>query len=340
MNIEAYRETKHGGGKLKMKALVRLARGGDDARFEAAALFREAARAEERALRLLESPGTEVRLGVAVERCACLVAAMAPTAAAVAWGDVLLEGDRLQDDVVRAERTKLDPEYEALQRAHQKALAAAPTLRAAGFFVPAVTDKARAQRELGRLLRLFPGEVELWYMRYQATFFDKEYVDAWAAMNKIRTLEPTYPFVQGAELILVPRALPTEEAEERLDAAYSNLRRGALTVDADVFLCFALASLELAAKSSHPLLHYQRALEIAELGASAGLDATQAKSDLRVVRTVAKDLLAGRTPTLDAFYRAGRGDLVARASPEEREDPVRLLTGNMARALGPLPRAA
>lgn len=132
---------------------------------------------------------------------------------------------------------------------------------------------------------------------------------------------------------------PHKEAERRLDAAYSDLRHGAITVDADVFLCFALASLELAAKSSHPPLHYERALEIAELGIDARLDATQARPDLRVVRTVAKDLLAGRTPTLDAFYRAGRGDLVARASPEERKDPVRLLTGSM-RALGPLPRAA
>src|SRR4051812_34262423 len=128
-----------------MQGLVRLAQGGDDARFEAAALLREAARAEERALRLLESPAPEVRLGVAVERCACLVAAFAPTAAAVVWGEVLVEGDGLPEDVVRAERTKLDPRYEALQRAHLTALARAPTLRAAGFFVPAVTDKARGR---------------------------------------------------------------------------------------------------------------------------------------------------------------------------------------------------
>ena len=174
MTLEAYRETKHGGGKLKMRALVRLAQGGDDARFEAATLLREAARAEERALRLLESPAPRVRLGVAVERCACLVDALAPTAAAGAWGEVLIEGDGLADDVVRAERTKLDPQYEALQRAHQKALAGAPTLRAAGFFVPAVTDMARARREPARLLRLFPGEVKLWYTRYQAAFCAKD----------------------------------------------------------------------------------------------------------------------------------------------------------------------
>jgi hypothetical protein len=341
VTIEAYRETKYGGGKLKMKALVRLAQGGDDACFEAATLLREAARAEERALRFLESPAPEVRLGVAVERCACLVAALAPTAAAVAWGEVLIEGDDLPENVVRAERTKLDAKYEALQRAHQKALAAAPTLRAAGFFVPAVTDKARAHRELGHLLRQFPGEVELWYMRYQASFFDKDYAAAWAALTKARALEPTHPFVLGAELVLVPRALPREEAEEWLDAAYSDLRRRAVTtLDADICLCFALASLELATDSARASLHYQRALAAAELGILARLDATQAKTDLLVVRALTKDLLAGRTPTLDAFYRAGRGDLVARASPEERKDPVRILTGSMARALGPLPRAA
>jgi hypothetical protein len=177
-------------------------------------------------------------------------------------------------------------------------------------------------------------------MRYQAAFFEKDYAAAWAAMTRARALEPTHPFVQSAELVLAPRALPTEEAEERLDAAYSNLRRGPVTLDADVYLCFALASLELAVQSSRPSLHYQRALAVAELGVSARLDATQAKPDLLVVRALTTDIVGGRAPTLDAFYRAGRGDLVARASAEERKDPVRILTASMARALGPLPRAA
>ena len=86
----------------------------------------------------------------------------------------------------------------------------------------------------------------------------------------------------GLMLLLMPLALPPDEAERRLDAAYSNLRRGPATVDADVFLCFALASLELAGRSSRPPLHYQRAFEVAEVGASAGLDASQAKPHLRL----------------------------------------------------------
>lgn len=340
MILDAYRPIKSGGGKLKLRALAILAEGREDAPFEAATLLREAARAEDRALRLLTMPSAETRLGAAVERCGCLVDALAPTAAAVAWGDVLVEGDGLPEDVVRAYRAKLDPDYEALQQAHQKAITAAPLLSAACFLWPAVTDKARAHRELSRLLAQFPGEFELWYMRYQASALDKDDAAAWSALERARALEPDNQFALGAELLLVPRVLSAPDAEARLDAAYSVLRRSGAALDADACLCFALASFEIAETSERRRLHHVRALEVAELGAAAGLDSTHAKADLRVVRALASDLLAGRTPTVDAFYRAGRGDLVARATAKDRKDPVRILTRGSNRAMEGLPGAA
>jgi hypothetical protein len=340
VTIEAYRQTKSGGGKLKLKALARLAEGGPDAGFEAATLLREAARAEERALRLLATTDGETRLGAAVERCGCLVEARAPTAAAVAWGDVLVAGDDLPQDIVRAFRAKLDPAYEALQRAYRKAIAAAPTLAAVSFLWPATADKAKARRELDRLLKEFPGEFELWYLRYQAGLFERDYAAAWKALQKARALEPTNQFAIGAEMVLVPRVLKLAQAEARLDAAYGALRGMGAQLDADACLCFAVASFQIAPSSEHARRHHERALEMAELGASALLDTTHAKPDLRIVRALASDLLAGRTPTLDAFYRAGRGELVARAQAKDRKDPVRILIGAHDRSLEPLPRAA
>jgi hypothetical protein len=340
MTLDAYRQIKSGGGKLKLRALALLAEGGADAAFNAATLLREAARLEDRALRLLSTPDAEERLGVAVERCGCFVDARAPTAAAVAWGEVLVAGDALPEDVVRSYRSKLDRVYESLQRAHQRALAGAPILRAAGFLWPAARDKARAHRELEKLLVAFPGELELWYMRYQASFFDDDDPGAWAALQKARALEPDNAFAIGAELLLIPRVLSAPEAERRLDAAYSALRRVGADIEADTYLCFAVASLSMAERGEGARLHHERALEAAERGAETRLDLTRAKADLRIVRVIARDLLAGRTPTLDAFYRAGRGDLVARASADDRRNPLRILTRSFQRALEPLPRAA
>jgi tetratricopeptide (TPR) repeat protein len=249
MISEAYRQTKAGGGKLKLRALALLAEGGDEAAFEAATLLREAARAEERALRLLPIADPETRLGVAVECCGCLVDARAPRAAALAWGDVLRASEGLPDKTLRAHRAKLDPKVASLERDHERALAATPTLNAAHFLWPAVADKARAQKELDILLARFPGEVELWYTRYQASFFDKDYAAAWSALEKARALDPGKLFVLGAELLLAPRVLPVAAAEARLDAAYSMIRRAGVELDADVCLCFGIASFQLAEKS-------------------------------------------------------------------------------------------
>jgi len=340
MISDAYGRTKSAGGKLKMRALAVRAEGGEDAAFAAAVLLREAARTEDRALRVLVAPSAEERLGVAVERCALFVEALAPTAAAVAWGDVLVQGDALPAEMAEAHRSKLEPQYHELQKAHHEALATAPTLSAVAVRVPAARDPARALREIDRLLAMFPGEFELWYLRYQSALFGGDDAAAWDALEKARELEPDNVFALGAEFVLVPRVLPLAEAERRLDAAYSLLRRPGVQVEPDTCLCFAIACFSIAERSGRPQFHYERVLEAAEAGAGAEVDRGDAKRDLRVARALAKDLLAGRKPTLDAFYRAGRGDQVAHATVEERKDPIRLLTGARDRARQRYPLAA
>ena len=91
----------------------------------------------------------------------------------------------------------------------------------------AAAGEPGARRELARLLRLFPGEVELWHMRYQATSFAKDYAGAWAALGKMRALEPAHPFVHAAEVVLaLLAAADGGGARSGFDAAYSTLRRG------------------------------------------------------------------------------------------------------------------
>ncbi len=328
---EAYVRTKSDGGKLKMRALAVRAEGLEGAAFTAATLLREAARAEERALRVLVAPSQEVRLAVAVERCACFVDALAPSAAGLAWGDVLSESDGLPADVVEAYRSKLEPRREGLQAAFQEALAAAPVLAASGFIVPMARDSARALKELDRLLAAFPGEFELWYFRYQAAFFGgRDPTAAWDALERARRLEPDNAFARGAELILVPRVLPLADAEERLDAAYSELRRSGVNVEADTYLCFAIACFTLAERSARTRTFTTSGRSMPPGTAPrAPLDRAGAKPDLRVARAIAKDLLEGAQA--DAARRRstrpGAGIAWRAASAEERKDPIRLLTG-------------
>jgi hypothetical protein len=328
---EAYRQTKSGGGKLKLRALALLAEGGVERRFEAATLYREAARSEAHALRMLAAPDATTRLGAAVERCGCFVRAMAPTAAAVAWGDVLVESEGVSPAEASALRERLDREFATQQRAHREAIVAAPTLHTAGFVWPAVANRARALRELKRLLTVFPGEVELWHLLHHARLSQGEVSVAWEALGRARALEPESLALLGSELLLAPRALDLGAAEERLDAAWGSLRRGSAELDADVCLCFALASLTLARRSARPLLHLERTGAIVDLGVAAALDSTHAKERLRAVRALLGELRAGREPGVDALYRAGLGDLVTRSALGDGEDAVLILAGGNAR---------
>lgn len=334
MSGEAYQQVKRGGGKLKLRALALLAEGGSARRFDAAVLYREAARSEAHALRLLTAADAETRLGAAVERCGCLVRAMAPTAAAVAWGEVLVESEGVPS--ASAMRARLEGEFTAQREAHRAALSGAPTLRAAGFVWPAVSNRGRALRELRRLLTTFPGEVELWHLLHQAHAAGGEIDAAWGAIGRARALEPGNLSLLGSELLLAPRALAPGAAEERLDAAWASLRRAAPELDADVCLCFALASLELARHSEHAALLRERTAAAVDLGAAAPFDSTHAKDRLRAVRAVLGELRAGRSPGVDALYRTGLGHLVTRAAAGEGDDAVRILAGNDQRQFEPL----
>src|SRR5207249_4047477 len=109
---EPYRLALSESSKLKLRALALLAEGGDDAAFRAAVLFHAAARAERRALQLLEAPAPETRLRSAIERCGCLIDGLDP-AAIEAWGDVLEASEHLSAGVVAALRSRIDPGFAA-----------------------------------------------------------------------------------------------------------------------------------------------------------------------------------------------------------------------------------
>ena len=83
-----------------------------------------------------------------------------------------------------------------------------------------------------------------------------------------------------------------------------------------------VASLQIARANRDPTPSYHRTHEVVDLGLSAPTD-----------------LLAGQVPGVEALYRVGLGDLVARARVTDRGDPVRILARNAGRILEPLPIA-
>jgi hypothetical protein len=199
-----------------------------------------------------------------------------------------------------------------------------------------VANRVRARRELRQLLAAFPGEVELWHLLHQAYLSADKADRAWEALARARALEPENLTILGSELLLVPRVLELDAAEERLDAGWSLLRRSPAELDADVCLCFSFAALDLARRSTRPLLHYQRTSTIVDLGLAAPIDSTHAKDRLHAVRVLLADLLVGRRPGADALYRVGLGDLVTRTAVHDQDDAVLILTQSNHRLLEPL----
>jgi hypothetical protein len=334
-----YQQLKSGAGRLKLKALALLALGGDDERFEAAALLREAARGEARALAALSTIDSESRLGVEVERCGLLVSAAAPTAAALAWGEVLGASEDLPPSTAARICAAVVPQFETLQRAHHGAVTRAPVLSAARFSWFNVTDRTRARRELNTLLKKFPGEFELWYLLHQADVQARRFEDALRAVQRARRLEPSNPVAWGSELSILPLALPEADAREQLAAAWAELRRERTRVDVDVFWCFALASVTLAKRTTPTSPLYTQALEALDLARDARSDILREGPLLRGLRGVISELAAGRTPSVEMLYRVGLGGLVTRAPANERNDPLRLLLGDRHHGAD-LPRAA
>jgi len=322
-----YQQVKSSAGKLKLKALSLLALGSDDERFEAAVLLREAARGEARALTARGAVDPEARLGVAIERCGLLVSAAAPTAAAVAWGEVLVASENLPAPIVARSRAPLSARFEALQKAHQTAVRKAPVLSAARFSWFNVANRQRARRELTTLLKQFPGEFELWYLRYQADLDERRFGEALRAIQCARRLEPGNPIAWGSELAVLPHALTVRDAEAQLASAWAQLRHDRSGLDVDVFWCFALASVTLADRTATPSAHYLQALEALDLARDARSDVLQEAPLLRGLRGVVADLAAGRRPSVETLYRVGLAGLVTRAPANERNDPLRLLVG-------------
>ena len=148
-----------------------------------------------------------------------------------------------------------------------------------------------------------------WYEQERAGLGADLLAEASRAVKEIAASPTTWPFVPRSRV--VRRFLLTRFPFVAYYVVHDD--------QAATCLCFAVASFALAELGEHAPVHYARALDVAELGAEARMDVTRAKPDLRVVRMVARELLAGRRPTVDASYRAGRG---------------------LHRALEPLPHAA
>lgn len=329
---EDYRLTKASAGKQKIKALSLLALGSADERFEAAVLLRSAAREEQRALAALAAPPAETRLGAAIERCGCFVDARAPSAAAVAWGDVLVEAEGLSDVAKDRATARLRPRFEALQREHRAAIQRSPTLSRARFQFFLVTDTKRARAELAVLRDRFPGELELWHLTYQIEFFAKRYAAAWEALTKARRLDAANQVLLASEIRLARHALD-EGAAAHLDALWAQLRADRGQLDTMVFWSMALSCATVAGTSADAGALHRRALDAIELGLAARTDLLGRKALLRALRMLVVDLAAGRPPRVDALYRLGLGDLVVRAAPADRDDPLRILDAVQSRAV-------
>lgn len=327
---EDYRLTKASAGKQKMKALSLLALGSADERFEAAVLLRSAAREEQRAL---AAPPAETRLGAAIERCGCFVDARAPSAAAVAWGDVLVEAEGLSDVARDRATARLRPRFEALQREHRAAIQRSPTLSRARFQFFLVADTKRARAELATLRDRFPGELELWHLSYQLEFFARRYAAAWEALTKARRLDAANQVLLASEIRLVRHALSEEGAAAHLDALWAQLRADRGQLDTMVFWSMALSCATVAGTSADAASLHRRALDAIELGLAARTDLLGRKALLRALRMLVVDLAAGRPPRVDALYRLGLGDLVVRAAPADRDDPLRILDAEQSRAV-------
>jgi len=333
---EVYSRTLTASAQQKLKALALLAEGGDDATWRAVVLLHEARRAERRALLVLEAPSPETRLRSVVEQCGCLIDGRDPTAILDgAWGEVLEAAELVAPPVSAAIRRRLDPRVDELIREYAAATRGmaefSRVVKGDGSDDEALVRRALHQAE--QLLERFPGDSRNWWgvamLRQQLRLKGA----AWEAIRRSRALDPEDNFARGIELYLVPEALPPDQARATLHAAHLAAMHGA--TDLDVCIPLALSLVSVAKQAPDPRSWWEKALDVATVGLGLPpLDPNDHKL-CRVVQLATRELLAGRRPTVDIWFRVGLGTLVPRLSPEEREDIVRAMQtlGRPARAL-------
>jgi hypothetical protein len=318
-------------GKLKLRATSLLAEGGEERTFEAVVLFRDAARAEARALLALDSPAPEVRLASAVEQCTCLVDGRDALLAARAWGQVLEAARSVPADAAAALLARLQPRYARLESSFLGALQRSPLLRSYRGSLGLLQGRqlTRYRLELQRLLERFPGTPSLWWARARVEESRGRSLAAWEALVCACRLDPDNSRYEALRLRLLPQVASPREADTALSSAYARLQRSA----PEVCLMYALAEMELAHRSPRtrrPRL--QRALEAILHGRGQVPAESYLGRYLQAAQLILHEQLQGARPTPELLYLAGLGELVVTSS-DRGADPVALLTHEATQSL-------
>lgn len=321
MTTEPRRRALLDAGKFKLAARARLAEGGKDARYEAAVLYHEAARAERRALLATEVPSPEARLASAIERCACLIEGFdAMAVLEVGWPDVLAAGAAVTPEVSASMCLRIDEKMSRFVARYRRVLATTPTFRSWMEGDQRAPFRA-GEGELARFLRAFPGDARIWGSRSAEHAERGENAAAWSAISKARALMPDDTVIRGFALVLMPLHHPPAVAEYILDGVYASIERG--EENADVCIGFVYATVRLASRSERREKLLRQALTAAVEGLRAPPLWHEDRQTFRAMELCLREVLADRRPTLDILYRCGLGRLAATAP--EGADPLDIL---------------
>jgi tetratricopeptide (TPR) repeat protein len=325
---DAYEFNLVSSGKRKMRAKGLLAGGSRDEVFEACVLLHEAARIERRAVKSLTSCPAATRLASAVEECWCFVEGRDPLQAAVAWGRVLTEQEAVDRPTAEALRSRLEPMYEASNRAYNQALRASPNvlemLKTRSLVGGTAAKRARLRRETEAFLKNFPGATSWWWFAYRLAEAADDKGRAWDALLRARRLDPENRRFVAMSLLVAARTRSLEEAEEHLAQVRTSLEREG----EEVCIMYALAEMALARKGTQAAraARWQRALDATHAGLAQVTDRGW-RANLKAIQMIIVELLSGREPTLDILYRAGLGEVAAAARP--KANVVDLLTDHL-----------
>jgi hypothetical protein len=312
---DVYRGNLATSGKLKLRAKALLAEGTGEATFQACVLLHEAARIQRLALEALPVCPPETRLASLIEETWCYVEGRDPPLAAEAWSEVLPAREEVEARAADGMLSRVIPLYAALQREFSLAVHASPevlALREAGRLDHLPPDSlARARKELGRLLERFPGATSFWWMAYRLAESAGDRGGAWDALRRARELAPTNPRFLAMSVLVAAWALSPVEADKYLAAIRPTIANRA---EPEVCLMYGLAELRLAehARASERPERWSRARDAADAGV-ARARTEGLRRNLKATQLIARELLAGRKPTMDILYRAGLSEVAATA---------------------------
>lgn len=236
-------------GKRKFKATMRLPYRDAESRFEAAVLFHEAADLEDQALSLISEPSAEVRLGAAIERCACLILGLDVFGSISAIHEVERLSANLPMSTANLLQERLEPMVKVLRRDFHELLSKSPILVGAAFRWERIAhkDKLKAREELAHWLERFPGDPIFYLIHSRAAVDARQLDEARRAAMRAYRLQPSNPYCRWVQLLFVadamgnPDALMSQaDALEHLTRTHDDLLRE--PADALVYLGFMIAS--------------------------------------------------------------------------------------------------